>query len=282
MPNLYLTPFYILIFALFIGTLNNTAVEKIEKAPAEDFDLNLQAVLIVGHIEDATKKAIDEMDKMASLLKKNRVKVHTFYDAKADWEGIKKVAPNCSFFIYSGHGSSMGLEGKTGGLCIKSTISTETMLKELRLRKNAMVLFQSVCRGAGSSAADDGDIGIKVAKERVSDYAQPFFKIGASAYYANNYGEGCYSFLENFLAGMALKKAFDLSASLWTTVEFEEPLEQDKSKNFSIASSKAGGMSTKTTYTNGVKKVTKVPTPKEYNIAYIGAAGFTIEKMKGS
>jgi hypothetical protein len=118
-------------------------------------------------------------------------------------------------------------------------------------------------------------------KKRVSDYAAPFFKIGASAYYANNFRGGCYSFLENFLAGMALKEAFKLSADTWTTIEFEESYEQDKSKNFGIASTKAGGMSTRTTYTNGVKKVTQVPTPKEYEIAYIGMPSFTVQKMKG-
>ncbi len=53
-------------------------------------------------------------------------------------------------------------------------------------------------RRAGSSAGDNGDIGGKKALKRVSDYSKPFLKIGASAYYANNFGEGCLSFLNDF------------------------------------------------------------------------------------
>jgi hypothetical protein len=163
MTPLHLKLLCFILAPLFLGAIN--PYFAFEKANQNKIDLKLEAVLIVGHIEDATTRAIEEMDKMAVLLKKNRVKVYTFYDSKADWESIKKVAAGCSFFIYSGHGGSMGLEGKTGGLCIKSTISTATMLKELRLQKNALVLFQSVCRGAGSSAGDDGDIGIAEAKK---------------------------------------------------------------------------------------------------------------------
>ena len=58
---------------------------------------------------------------------------------------------------------------------------------ELELRDNAMVLFQSVCRTAESSAGDKGDIFVKLAKQRISDYTEPFIKNGASVYYANNH-----------------------------------------------------------------------------------------------
>jgi hypothetical protein len=173
----------------------------------------------------------------------------------------------------------MGIGGKSGGLCLQKMISAETILKELRLKKNAMVLFQSVCRGAGSSASDDGDIGIKEAQRRVTDYSKPFFDIGASAYYANNYGSGCYNFLNDFLSGIQLKQCFKNSAKTWSEVELEKPYEYNKNKQISIATSKGGGMSTRTTYTNGVKKVEEVPTSKEYEIAYVGFPNFSIKNM---
>ena len=59
--------------------------------------------------------------------------------------------------------------------------------------------------GAGSFASDDVDIGIKKAIERVLDYSKPFLSIGASAYYADNFGKGCLSFLNNFLRVKLLK-----------------------------------------------------------------------------
>lgn len=49
-----------------------------------------------------------------------------------------------------------------------------------------MVIFKSVCGGAGFSADDRIDIGTDEAKKRVCSYASPFFKIGSAAYYANN------------------------------------------------------------------------------------------------
>ena len=147
------------------------------------------------------------------------------------------------------------------------------------MKNNALVLFKSVCRGAGSSAGDNDDIGIKVAKERVTSYAYPFFEIGAAGYYANNFGNGVYNFLKDFLAGKTLKEAYVNSASTWTTIEFEEPFPNDSTKSFSIASTPGGGTSTRTTYTNGVKKVEKIPTPKEYEIAYVGSTTFSIQDM---
>ena len=242
---------------------------------------DLEAVLIVGHQEENTSEAIKQMDKIAGLLKEYGITIHTFYDKKAEWEEIKKVAPQCSFLIYSGHGSNLGENGTTGGLCIKSSISTKTLLSELSLKQNAIVIFKSVCGGAGSSAEDDKDIGINEAKKRVSDYAYPFLKIGSSAYYANNSGNGCYDFLKDILSGTALKKAYENSTKFWYTIEFEEPFKRDKTKQFSIASSAGGGMATLTTYTNGIKTVTQVPNPKGYKVAYVGEPDFDIKKLAG-
>ena len=79
------------------------------------------------------------------------------------------------------------------------------------LRRLLLLLFQSVCRGAGSSAGDSDDIGIKKAEARVSDYAEPFLKIGAQVYYANNWQNGCLSFLENMFDGKPADESFNNS-----------------------------------------------------------------------
>ncbi|MBK7129412.1 MAG: hypothetical protein IPM74_07135 [Crocinitomicaceae bacterium] len=248
-------------------------------AQATDYS-NLQAILIVGHQEDGTQSAIEDMDEIASVFEEHKIGVHKFYDNEAVWSEIIKVSPECNFLVYSGHGSTLGIDGKTGGICVEpNSVSTATILKELRLKENSLVLFKSVCRGAGSSASDNDDIGIKVAKERVTGYAYPFFEIGAVGYYANNFGSGVYNFLKDFLAGKTLKEAYVNSTSPWTTIEFEEPFPKDSTKSYSIASTPGGGTSTRTTYTNGVKKVEKVPTPKEYEIAYVGNTTFSIKDM---
>ncbi len=240
----------------------------------------LKALLVVGHQEDQTSDAIQAMNKIADLLKSHGVLVYKFYDNEADWPKITAVAPGCSFFIYSGHGSTLGPNGSVGGLCIKTMVSTKELLSQFKLKNNALVLFQSVCYGAGSTAGDDEDIGIEEAKNRVRSYASPFFEVGATAYYANNFENGVFNFLTDFLSGTALSIIYRKSTETWTTIELEEPYSADKTKFFSIASTKGGGTAIRTTYINGVKKTEEVKSPKSYEIACIGEPEFNIRRMK--
>ncbi len=240
---------------------------------------DLKAILIVGHQEDGTGKAIKDMDKIADLFVENGVAIHKFYDDKANWPQIIETAKECNFFVYSGHGSNRGEHGNVGGICINSTVSSSEIINKLRLKKHALVLFKSVCNGAGSSASDEQDIGINEAKKRVTYYAYPFFEIGASAYYANNFGNGVYHFLIDFLKGLTVKQSYLNSTQIWTNVEFEEKFSRDNTKSISIASTPGGGTATRTTYINGVKKEQEIKSPKGYKIAYVGSAGFSILNM---
>lgn len=240
---------------------------------------DLQAILIVGHQEDGTGRAIDNMDNVADVFLANGVSVHKFYDDQANWDRIVETAKDCSFLVYSGHGSNMGENKNVGGLCISSMVSSHELMSELRLKNNALVIFKSVCNGAGSSAGDDNDIGLAEAKKRVTYYAYPFFEIGAAAYYANNFGNGVCDFLTDFLSGVTLKQSYVNSTSIWTDIEFEEEFSRDQTKSFSIASTPGGGTSIRTTYTNGVKKVEEVKSPKGYDIAYVGRKTFSVLNM---
>jgi hypothetical protein len=239
----------------------------------------LNAILIVGHQEDGTGSAMKDMDKIANVFLENGVSVYKFYDDNANWDEIIETAKECSFFVYSGHGSNLGENGNVGGICINSMVSSSELMSRLRLKENALVIFKSVCNGAGSSAGDDDDIGIFEAKKRVTYYAYPFFEIGASAYYANNFGNGVTNFLMDFLSGVTLKQSYLNTTKTWTNVEFEEAFSRDTSKYFSIASTPGGGNATRTTYTNGVKTVEQIYNPKGYKIAYVGKAGFSIRNM---
>jgi hypothetical protein len=153
-------------------------------------------------------------------------------------------------------------------------------VNDLKLRSNAIVIFKSVCGGAGSSASDDGDIGIKKAIERVSDYSRPFLNIGASAYYANNFGEGCLSFLNDFFEGKTIKECFGNSIGWSAKLEIEKNYKFDKRKSIGLASSDWGGTVTKTSYINGVKSVREVPATKDYDIAYVANPRYSISTLK--
>jgi hypothetical protein len=241
---------------------------------------SLDAILIVGHQEDLTENAKDEMNDVASILRENGVRVHKFYDDKAEWDEIKKLSGKCSFLVYSGHGSTLGENGGAGGLCIESLITSERMISEFKLKENGIVCFQSVCMGAGSTAGDFDDISDSLAKARVSSYSKPFLKIGAAAYVAVNYNNGIEKFLESFFDGNTLVSAYNSSFYPWSDVEIDEVYMHDATKRIVLASSPGGGMATYTKWVNGKKTTKRIVNPKSFNAAMVGDFEFDYEMMK--
>ena len=239
----------------------------------------LRAVIIVGDQQDGTINAIEDMENIHTFFKSKNVIVKTSYHPKTSWKDIVKASKDASFFVYSGHGMSWP-DGKYGGLALNKAISSEEIINDLRLKANAIIIFKSVCGGAGSSASDDGDIGIKKAIARVSDYSKPFLSIGASAYYANNFGEGSLSFLHNFFEGKTMKECFDNSIGWSTKLEIDQNYKYDRIKSIGLASSDWGGTVTKTSYINGVKSVREVPATKDYDIAYVANPRYSISTLK--
>ena len=240
----------------------------------------LKAILIVGHQEDGTQDAMEEMDKVANLFEQHSIAVFRFYDEEANWNEIVHTAKDCQFFVYAGHGSNMGENGNAGGICINTMVSSAQLIRELKLKENALVLFQSVCNGAGSSAGDLIDIGVVKAKKRVTHYATPFFKVGATAYVANNYSDGVFHFLEDFLKGTSLKLAYENQAERWSKVKFNHPFPGYPDKSYSIAAREGGGKSIIITYLNGNKTQKEIIAPKSYNLAYVGPTEFTIDTIR--
>jgi hypothetical protein len=243
---------------------------------------SLKAILIVGHQEDGTKDAIVEMDKIATFLAEKKVQVYKYYDNKADWTSICKQANNCHFFIYSGHGIRLNENNQAGGLCLTNNINTSTIQQQLKLNENSMVLFQSVCMGAGTSASDDTDIGIKEAQNRVESYASTFVKSGSQAYYANNFSSGVLNFLKQFFTGKTAEESYKYVAEGYCAIELDTICNFDKQRKVSIATNTSTGETIRTTYTNGVKKVEKVKTQKGYDVAFVGKAAFTLKNMLGN
>ena len=239
----------------------------------------LRAVIIVGDQQDGTINAIEDMENIHTFFKSKNVIVKTFYHPKTSWKDIVSASKDASFFVYRGHGMSWP-DGKYGGLDLNEAISSKAIVNDLKLKSNAIVIFKSVCGGAGSSASDDGDIGIRKALERVSDYSRPFLNIGASAYYADNFGNGCLSFLNDFFEGKTMKECFDNSIGWSAKLEVDQNYKYDRSKSIGVASSDWGGTVTKTSYINGVKSVREVPATKDYDIAYVANPRFSISTLK--
>ena len=239
----------------------------------------IKAVLVVGYCEDLTKQKIDEAKEIASYLQSLGVHVSEFYPPNDKWQHIVRASVDANIFLYSGHGTTMGEQGKVGGLCLSKEvfISSDSIYKELKLHKNALVLFQSVCYAAGSSASDNSDIGAKVALQRVSDYAHPFVKLGVAGYYANDYLNTSKQFLKEFLNKKNIEQIYVAATSSYCQIQLTKKYIYNTNFEVSVASPKnISGFATRTSYVNGKPKIEKIPVFKEYEVAYVGIPTFTV------
>jgi hypothetical protein len=238
----------------------------------------LKAVLVVGPIEDATGEAIDRVKAIAGYLRSSGVNVTEFYDPDAKWTAILQASKGAHIFLYSGHGLYRGDKGKPGGFCLSKgeDIPSSSIIKDLKLHKNALILFHTVCLGAGSSAEDDKDIGIQVAIQRVSDYARPFIELGAAGYYANNVSGTIVPFLKEFFNKNNIKQIYEATVPKSNHIETIRKYSYNPKFEISIASSNPKGTTILTTYTNGVKKVAQVPSVKSYEMAFVGIPSFCV------
>jgi hypothetical protein len=271
-----------LVFSLFgfIATPNTTKFIKSNYSSVVNLKPSLEAVLVVGNTEESTKSAIKQMDGLAIIFTNNGVKVTKFYDKNTNWEDIKAAAKTASFFVYAGHGSNLGINYATGGLCLKEFIYTKQILEEFKLKKNALVLFKSVCGGAGSSAADDKDIGIEEATQRVIDYSYPFFSIGASCYYADNFDGGVDLFMKEFFKGNSIAECYKATSGYdVTNPQYKKTFPFDSKKQIFISSHIMNGITTQSSYVNGKKTVKKINSFKSYDIALVGNTSYRLKDL---
>jgi hypothetical protein len=247
-------------------------------SPNNLFSQKPVAVLIVGRQESSTLSSIKQADNIANLLVKNHFKVYKFYDQKAEWKKIKKILPEARIVLYDGHGTHMGLDGEFGGIVISAFISGRRIVNDIKFKYKPLILFQSVCGGAGDSAGDDDDIGFKEAFNRSHDSFMPFYLAGASTYIANNYKGGIYKNLAQLFEGKTLENAFGDYDFWHDKNKVIKGFEDHGFFSHKVYSSK-GGEKKRTTYKNGKKKVTSVFVPRDYDIAFIGDPDFSIKNL---
>jgi hypothetical protein len=221
----------------------------------------LKAVFIVGPVESSTAEFIDEQKVAAAMLRAQGLQVIEVYSPFANWELVKEKAKDAHILIYSGHGSTAGYDGKSGGFCLDDDIiNASRIATELQIKKNALIVMNHVCRAAGSSAEDSRDIGVTVAQSRVSDYSKPFINLGSSAYFANNYTDCLSSFFTSFLERKNIVDIYKVEAEEWNKVEFIQQLTENPQYSIGISS-------------------TDMWSFKSYEIAFVGKPNFTIKDL---
>ena len=250
-----------IIASLALVIFSNVLQAQINSSPKR-----IEAVCIVG--SDVGYDYETRTEEIAEFLESKNVKVHRFYDGNNNWDQIKRVAENCSFFIYSGHGTNLGLDGGYGGMVVDNFISAQQIVNELKFKKDAIVVFQSACGSAGSSSGDQGDIGVKKACDRVIGTATPFLLSGAKVFYANNYIGGAKDFVSNILEGKTINEAFITTTETWNKIEKNEQLiDKRLSPIFQI------GMSSEKQWNKANSK------RKGYHIAYVGVPNFKLNEL---
>ncbi len=235
----------------------------------------LKAIIVVGPVEESTKSFIDEQKAVAQYLKSIGVQVVEFYHPNAKWKDIVKASEDANIFIYAGH-------GRVSVFCLTDqTVEAETITKDLKLHKNALVIFNHACESAGASAPDTKDIGQAEAIRRVSDYAKTFVGLNASAYYANNYDGSVIPFLTSFFQRQTFSKIYKTEASKWTKIEVLRKYSYDSNFEIGLACSKPSNeMQTLTWYTNGkISKVEKFKDFKMYEVAFVAKPNYTVNDL---
>jgi hypothetical protein len=235
---------------------------------------NIKVVIVVGPVEEMTDEFINQQKKLSGLLKSIGIQVKEIYPPN-DWKTLVHEAEGANLFIYSGHGSKFGKNNVAGGICLSDGIWNPDQLKaDLQLSKNALILFNHVCGGAGSSASDKNDIGINEAIKRVSDYSKPFFEIGAKAYYANNYNYSLISFIKSFLNGNCIQDIHNSEANLFNYKSKSKTYKYNNEMEIAVGSRVFNANNSSGSKTTETERKTV-----DYNISYVGPPYFNLEYL---
>ena len=268
-------------------TLNtNSAEDDIEPIKSSNGFISrdslkqLKAIIIVGPVDkEWDKNSIAEQKKNAEYLRNLGVLVFEFYPPNDKWEAIVKASEGAHILIYSGHGSNQGINYNIGGLCLSKNIyHAQDIVNEFKLHKNALILFNGVCNGAGSSASDNGDIGKEEALKRVGEYAFPFIKLSAGAYYANNYNSSWVDFFNCFFERKTIKKIYTKEATKYQKIEVCREYQYNQKMEIAVASREGTGKIRirYSSINSGAWKAERFKDFKTYDVAYVGKPNLTI------
>lgn len=249
----------------------------LKKCPSKDSLSKLKAVLVVGDVEGSTQSFIAEKKSIAEFLRSLGIQVFEFYSPQDKWENIVKASAGAHIFLYSGHGCITG-NIPAGFWLTEGNITSYEISQKLKLHKNALVIFNHVCFGAGSSASDESDIGIEEAAKRVAIYSHPFVDLGAGCYYANNYDGSINIFLKQFFNRAKMHDIYVTEGNRWSKVERmgKYSYNQNYEIGVSVTPADPSRKITQITTINGKETVKYLEDFNQYDVAYVGRPGYTV------
>ena len=175
-----------------------------------------KVVLIVGPAGAATasyRRLADEAAAAAAAYTPNVVRV---YSPDATWPAVKQALAGASIVVYLGHGNGfpspyhdslfpstqngLGLNPNAGAADTHQYFGEDRIAKEIKLAKNAVVIFSHLCYASGNAEPGVAEGGLEVGQQRVDNYAAGFVKAGAAAVIAEAYMGPAY-YVKGILAG---------------------------------------------------------------------------------
>lgn len=200
----------------------------------------LKAVVFVGPIDGdagaATLEQVTYAKQTAAAMRAYGITVYEFYpeSAHSNWATIKAYAQGAHFLVYRGHGVAIANTNplEVGGLYLRGGefVSNDQIRAELRPANNFVVMMYGSYT-AGSTSGDTVSINLEEAKRRVTQYSDPFFDIGAGAYYADWFGDAFTSYINSLMTGNTHRTAYTsfydyTNGKLWSGPHPTQPAEQ--------------------------------------------------------
>jgi hypothetical protein len=185
----------VLLALMAVGPLGPAPVAAASRAAPK-------VALIVGPAGYATDNYRRLADAAAAEAKKYTPNVVRVYSPDATWPAVKQALTGASIVVYLGHGNGwpsryrdqltpstqngMGLNPNAGA-DTHQYFGEDRIGKEIKLAKNAVVIFSHLCYASGNSEPGLPEGSLDVGQQRVDNYAAGFIKAGASAVIAEAY-----------------------------------------------------------------------------------------------
>jgi hypothetical protein len=180
----------VLLALMAVGPLGPAPVAAASRAAPK-------VALIVGPAGAATDNYRRLADEAAAAAEKFTPNVVRVYSPDATWPAVKGALQGASIVVYLGHGNGwpsryrdqltpstqngLGLNPNAGAGDTHQYFGEDRIGKEIKLAKNAIVIFSHLCYASGNSEPGLPEGALEVGQERVDNYAAGFIRAGAAA-----------------------------------------------------------------------------------------------------
>lgn len=241
----------------------------------------LKVTIVVGHVDDITWQFVRDKEKLAKEMRNFGIQVVEVYPINT-WIDVVEKSKNSDIFIYTGHGSLAGekLGVDAGGICIDDGIwGYHDIKRDLKLKPNALVIFNHACFSAGSQKYDPADIGIEEAVRRVEAYAKPFIETNAGMYYATNIND-LSSFIKYFMNGYSIGETYDkLKQKYGDEIRYRGKSKNNPLMEIAVSSSMVEWHELLNRKLKEDNMPGKLDIRMGYDMAYVGDPCYSIEKL---